>query len=210
VCIFFLVALIIWVGEVAGERPESSRQQAVQTQLKGLAEFLAVFKEDYCRYPTTDEGFGALLHPERLADEKCRAEPRYYLDKMPVDAWGNEFEYLSPGVHNPQSYDLWSLGADGLPGGEGLSTDCGNWAKEDCDLYQAYLLERGPNKLVYLILLVPGFIIGLPWYIYYSIARYRKGTDIRTFLSGDHLRVFLYILLWTTGLIVVAVTIPRI
>jgi general secretion pathway protein G len=48
-----------------------------------------------------------------------------YLDKLPKDPWGNAYQYLSPGVKG--EIDVFSLGADGKPGGEGVDADIGSW-----------------------------------------------------------------------------------
>jgi len=48
-----------------------------------------------------------------------------YLDRMPVDPWGNSYQYLNPGVRG--EIDVFSLGADGQPGGEGGDSDIGSW-----------------------------------------------------------------------------------
>ena len=45
------------------------------------------------------------------------------------DPWGNEYQYVFPGTHG-HDYDLFSLGADGQPGGEGINADIGNWNEE--------------------------------------------------------------------------------
>ena len=45
---------------------------------------------------------------------------------MPVDPWGREFVYLSPGIHN-RDFDLMSLGADGEIGGTAEDADVNNW-----------------------------------------------------------------------------------
>ena len=44
-----------------------------------------------------------------------------------VDPWGEPYHYEAPGQQNPHSFDLWSYGADGAPGGEGPDADVGNW-----------------------------------------------------------------------------------
>ncbi|EGG99336.1 General secretion pathway protein G [gamma proteobacterium IMCC2047] len=44
---------------------------------------------------------------------------------MPKDGWGNEYQYLSPGAHG--RFDLYSLGADGREGGEGIDADITSW-----------------------------------------------------------------------------------
>ena len=57
-------------------------------------------------------------------------QPGGYLKggELPLDPWGYEFQYESPGTNNEDSYDLWSLGKDGTPGGDGLNADLGNWS----------------------------------------------------------------------------------
>ena len=47
------------------------------------------------------------------------------------DPWENAFQYQSPGQHNPHTFDVWSQGADGAPGGTGLGAEIGNWSSDD-------------------------------------------------------------------------------
>jgi general secretion pathway protein G len=47
-----------------------------------------------------------------------------YIEAIPPDPWGNPYQYLCPGMHRPDSYDVWSCGPDGLSGTE---DDIGNW-----------------------------------------------------------------------------------
>lgn len=54
--------------------------------------------------------------------------PQGYLKSLPVDPWGTPYQYLIPGVKSADGgYDLYSLGADGVAGGEGLAAEIGNW-----------------------------------------------------------------------------------
>lgn len=56
--------------------------------------------------------------------------PQGYLKSLPVDPWGTPYQYLNPGLKALDGgYDLYSLGADGLLGGEGFAADIGNWAE---------------------------------------------------------------------------------
>ena len=55
-------------------------------------------------------------------------KPGGYLDRMPKDPWGNPYQYLNPG--NNGEIDIYTLGRDGRPGGEGLDADIGNWDTE--------------------------------------------------------------------------------
>jgi hypothetical protein len=48
-----------------------------------------------------------------------------YVERLPKDPWGNAYQYLSPGIHG--EVDLFSLGADGQPGGAGEDADIGSW-----------------------------------------------------------------------------------
>lgn len=85
-----------------------------------LARGLARFKAHTGRYPTTKEGLQALLVAPADLVEKWRGP---YLESLPRDFWNRRYWYRCPGIHNPKSYDLWSLGPDGA-----LSRDdIGNW-----------------------------------------------------------------------------------
>ena len=53
--------------------------------------------------------------------------PQGYLKNMPLDPWGTPYQYLNPGTHSA-GYDLFSLGSDGVAGGEGYGADIGNWS----------------------------------------------------------------------------------
>ena len=85
-------------------------------ELRVLAAALDKFRLDNGFYPTNAQGLTALL----WKPERHRPEPpnwRRYLDGTPnplVDPWGNLFQYYRPGTHNPDSYDLYSLGPDGV------------------------------------------------------------------------------------------------
>jgi general secretion pathway protein G len=76
------------------------------------------------RHPTTEEGLNALVQAPADDDKKWRGP---YIKMVRPDPWGHPYEYLSPGVHHPTSFDLWSRGADGKDGGEGDAADIGNW-----------------------------------------------------------------------------------
>ncbi len=83
------------------------------------------FRFDMKRYPTSAEGLAALIHAPTSADTSRWQGP--YVEvvdgKLPCDPWGHDYQYRSPGLKNPRSYDLWSLGPDGVPSDD----DIGNW-----------------------------------------------------------------------------------
>ncbi len=85
---------------------------------------LSLYRMDNFRYPTTDQGLKALV--EKPADPNVRNwKEGGYIQSMRKDPWGNEYVFLSPGTRG--EYDIYTLGADGQPGGEGNDADIGNW-----------------------------------------------------------------------------------
>ena len=75
--------------------------------------------------PTTEQGLKALtIKPE--SSPKPRAWQKL-MEQVPLDPYGNEYQYVSPGVHNPDSYDLFSAGKDRKPG---TPDDMGNWESQ--------------------------------------------------------------------------------
>ena len=110
------------------ERPEEARVVKAKTDIKGLEEALGLFKLDNGFYPTTEQGLRAL----ETKPETGRIPGKYpddgYLKKIPTDPWGNDYVYLSPGIHG--NFDLISYGADGEPGGEGKNADIQSWNLE--------------------------------------------------------------------------------
>ncbi len=80
----------------------------------------AVFKRDFGRFPTTEEGLHALSSCPHGLEGKWRGP---YLDKVILDPWGHPYRYRSPEIKCAASYALWSLGPDGVPSDD----DIGNW-----------------------------------------------------------------------------------
>ncbi len=76
------------------------------------------------RYPTSEEGLKVLVEAPENEAGKWRGP---YIDKLISDPWDSPFQYRYPGTHNPNSYDLWSRGADKADGGDGQGADIGNW-----------------------------------------------------------------------------------
>jgi general secretion pathway protein G len=82
---------------------------------------LVRYKIDMGDYPSTAEGLAALLAAPANAGDRWRGP---YADKLPVDPWGEAYQYRYPGTHNKSSYDLFSKGVDKT---EGTADDIGNW-----------------------------------------------------------------------------------
>ena len=125
-----LVVLVI-IGLLAGlvgprlfSRVDTSKVQTAETQAKMLKGSLETLRLDIGRFPTAAEGLSLLSTPP--SDDKLRARWRGpYLDgDLPMDPWGNPYQYSIPG-RNGQPFALYSLGADGKRGGEGIDADVG-------------------------------------------------------------------------------------
>jgi len=79
------------------------------------------------RYPTTDEGLKVLVAPPSEGAKGWRGP---YIKELRPDPWGNPYAYRFPGIHGAGSFDLWSRGADGADGGEGVNADVTNWQEK--------------------------------------------------------------------------------
>jgi general secretion pathway protein G len=121
VVILGILAVLI-VPRVLG-RSDEARQAAAKHDIATLMQSLKLYHLDNGRYPTNDQGLQALVAKPSSAPVPSNWKP--YLDKLPKDPWGNTYQYLSPGVHS--EIDVFSLGADGQPGGTGADLDIGSW-----------------------------------------------------------------------------------
>jgi len=101
-------------------------QEGAKAKVSQYGSQLALYKLDNFSFPTTAQGLQALVK-----NPGGKKNWRQLLTSIDKDPWGNEYQYQFPGTRNPSSFDLWSFGADGVPGGEGFNTDVGNWADEE-------------------------------------------------------------------------------
>jgi general secretion pathway protein G len=100
--------------------------------IRGIETALEMYRLQNGFYPTTEQGLEALLRKPG-GEPVPNAWNGPYLKGMtsvPKDRWGHEYLYLSPGIHNPESFDVWTRGQDGQDGGEGPNSDIGNWQAE--------------------------------------------------------------------------------
>ena len=106
-------------------RTEQVRRERAAMDVKGnISVALDLFETDNGRYPTAEEGLAAL----RTQPQGVENWHGPYLKQSPLDPWKHPYRYVIPGVHNPQDYDLFSLGPDGV---EGTGDDIGNWEAEN-------------------------------------------------------------------------------
>jgi general secretion pathway protein G len=108
-------------------RTGEARVTAARTDIATLMQALKLYKLDNQRYPTTEQGLQALVQKPTSGPAANGWKEGGYLEKLPKDPWGNNYQYLSPGLHG--EVDVFSLGADGQPGGAGEDSDVGSWDK---------------------------------------------------------------------------------
>jgi general secretion pathway protein G len=117
VIIGILGALII--PNVVG-RDDQARVTAVKNDIRAVANALDMYKLDNFQYPSTDQGLEALVTKPSGFPEARNYNPDGYLKKLPVDPWGRPLVYINS---SGGKFELYSLGADGQEGGEGVNAD---------------------------------------------------------------------------------------
>ncbi|MFH1490872.1 MAG: type II secretion system major pseudopilin GspG [Pseudomonadota bacterium] len=110
------------------DKPGEARITKAKLEIKTLENALKIFKLDNAFYPSSEQGLRALVEAPSVGRIPKKWREGGYLEKgsLPKDPWGNDYLYMSPGVHN-RDLDLWSYGADGEEGGEGEDADVVNW-----------------------------------------------------------------------------------
>ena len=121
--------LISVVAPTVLNRADEARVQKAHADFKAIQTALKIYRLDNYVYPTTEQGLEALVEASTLDPEPRNFKKGGYLEELPLDPWGRPYLYLSPGDH--KEVDIYSLGADGLSGGEEQSADIGNWKEQD-------------------------------------------------------------------------------
>ncbi|MFT4614222.1 MAG: general secretion pathway protein G [Bacteroidia bacterium] len=117
--------LISVVAPTVLNRADEARIQKAQADFKAIETALKIYRLDNYVYPTTEQGLSALVEKSSIDPEPRNFKGGGYLEEVPFDPWGREYLFLSPGENG--EIDIYSLGADGVSGGEGQNGDIGNW-----------------------------------------------------------------------------------
>lgn len=124
-----VIAIIAILSTLAVQQFAGRTDKAMQTKLKHdiqtIDSALETYRIDNHNYPSTDQGLEALVSMPGGEPEPSNYAAEGYMKKLPKDPWNQPYLYLNPGEHGP--YDIYSLGADKRPGGEGMNADVGNW-----------------------------------------------------------------------------------
>lgn len=123
-----VVILGILVGLVVPRimgRPDEARIVAAKNDIRAIVSALKLYRLDSGTYPSTDQGLLALVQKPDTGNIPRNWKQSGYLERLPTDPWDLEYQYLNPGIHG--EIDVFSLGADNAPGGEGTDADIGSW-----------------------------------------------------------------------------------
>tara|TARA_B100001750_G_scaffold247594_1_gene273914 strand:- start:447 stop:902 length:456 start_codon:yes stop_codon:yes gene_type:complete len=106
---------------------DRARVEKAKADIAIMGNALEMYRLERFNYPNNEMGLRALLRSNEENFENS-LNTRGYIKSLPKDPWGNEYQYVIPG--DKGEYDLFSMGADGNIGGEGLNADIGNWDPE--------------------------------------------------------------------------------
>jgi general secretion pathway protein G len=109
-----------------GRTTQDAKINRARADIAKLESQLELFFLHMDRYPTPDEGLEALAQPPGNGADQWRGP---YIKELRPDPWGQPYRYRSPGLYGAKTYDLWSTGADGSEGGEGINADVKNWSE---------------------------------------------------------------------------------
>ena len=125
-----LMVVLVIIGLLAAlivpnvlDRADDARVTAARTDVSNIMQALKLYRLDNQRYPTGEQGLQALVTKPTAGP--IPANWKTYLEKLPKDPWDNDYQYVNPGVKG--AVDVFSFGADGKSGGEGLDADIGSW-----------------------------------------------------------------------------------
>lgn len=123
VAILGILAALV-VPKIMG-RPDEARIVAAKEDIAAIRQALNLYKLDNQRYPSTEQGLQALVERPATNPVPGNWKTGGYLERLMSDPWGTPYQYLNPGLHG--EIDIFSLGADGTPGGDGNNADIGSW-----------------------------------------------------------------------------------
>ena len=130
-----IMVVVIIIGLLAGivvpnvmDNLDKANVQKARADFSSLQTALKLYRIDNFNYPTTEQGLEALVSKSSIAPVPRNFKSSGYIDNLNKDPWGNEYQYMSPGEGH--EYDIYSLGADGVSGGEGQNADVSVWDEQ--------------------------------------------------------------------------------
>ncbi len=125
VVLVILGILVSLIAPQVMDNVDKALVQQAKADMKSVETALKLYKLDNFVYPSTEQGLQALVTPSDVSPAPKNFKKDGYLDRLPKDPWGRDYIYMSPGDHG--AIDIYTLGQDGVQGGEDMDADIGNW-----------------------------------------------------------------------------------
>ena len=106
-------------------RTDDARVLAAKQDIDTFTQALKLYRLDNQRYPSTEQGLQALITKPTIAPIPPNWKTGGYIDRLKLDPWGLAYQYQMPGTRG--EVDVFSYGADGIPGGVDINADIGSW-----------------------------------------------------------------------------------
>lgn len=130
-----IMVVVIIIGLLAGivvpnimDNLDKANVQKARADFSAIQTALKLYRIDNFNFPTTEQGLEALVTKTSIAPVPRNFKSNGYLDSLSKDPWGNDYQYMSPA--DGREYDIYSLGADGVTGGEGQNADISVWDEQ--------------------------------------------------------------------------------
>ena len=118
IVIIGLLATVVMINVLPSQ--DRAMETKARADISSLSQAMEMYRLDNLSYPTGGEGLQALVSPPAKA-QAGRYRPGGYIRSLPNDPWGRPYQLAVPGRKGP--FDIYSLGADGAPGGTGENAD---------------------------------------------------------------------------------------
>lgn len=131
-----IMVVVVIIGLLASivapmvlDRADEARINKVRADFKSIQTALNLYRIDNYVYPSSEQGLEALVSKPTASPIPRNWRSTGYIDQVPMDPWGNPYLYMSPG--ETREYDIYTLGADGVSGGEGQNADLSVWDQDN-------------------------------------------------------------------------------
>jgi len=118
------VAIAAWL--VIQRMADETKRKATVTRIR-LVELCLGDVSQAAGRPVSSAEWNALFRDLGSASSTAMPGPCRNIQRRPSDAWGHPLHFMAPAQHGDAEFEIWSDGADGLPGGEGADADLGTW-----------------------------------------------------------------------------------
>lgn len=114
-----LLATIVVINVLPSQ--DRAMVEKARSDIATLSQAMEMYRLDNLSYPSSADGLGALTAPPASLNQPGRYRNGGYIKRLPQDPWGRPYQFASPGQNG--AFDIYSLGADGAPGGDDENAD---------------------------------------------------------------------------------------